>query len=103
MNSIRPKALIIGHSFVRRLRSDLERNFDARADIHFGLDQSMDVFLYGVGGLTVSQLRGRCSRPVRDVSPDIVLLEIGTNDLGIFHQKSWAPTSMIWLNSLIPL
>ena len=82
MNSIRPKALIIGHSFVRRLRSDLERYFDARADIHFGLDQSMDVFLYGVGGLTVSQLRGRCSRQVRDVSPDIVLLEIGTNDLG---------------------
>ena len=42
----------------------------------------MDVFLHGVGGLTVSQLCGRCSRPVRDVSPDIVLLEIGTNDLG---------------------
>ena len=82
MNSIRPKALIIGHSFVRRLNSDLERNFDPRADIHFGLDQSMDVFLQDIGGLTVSQLRGRCSRPVRDVSPDILLLEIGTNDLG---------------------
>ena len=43
MNSIRPKALIIGHSFVRRLTSDLERNFDARADIRFGLDQRKNI------------------------------------------------------------
>ena len=32
-----PSVLILGHSFVRRLSSDLRSNFDARAAKHFNL------------------------------------------------------------------
>ena len=82
-NSVGPKALIIGHSFVRRLKDDLLRNFDSRASLDFGLDRSMEVLLHGVGGLRVTQLRLIIiSQKVRDLSSDAVLLEIGTNDLG---------------------
>ena len=81
-NSVRPKALIIGHSFVRRLKDDLLRNFDSRASLDLGLDQSMEVLLHGVGVLRVTQLRRIISQKVRELSPDAVLLEIGTNDLG---------------------
>ena len=77
-----PKALIIGHSFVCRLKDDLLRNFDSRASLDFGLDRSMEVLLHGVAGLRVTQLRRIISQKVRDLSPDAVLLEIGTNDLG---------------------
>ena len=45
-NSVRPKALIIGHSFVRRLKDDLLRNFDSRASLDFGVDRSMEVLLW---------------------------------------------------------
>ena len=76
-NSVRPKALIIGHSFVRRLKDDLLRNFDSRASLDFGLDRSMEVLLHGVGGLRVTQLRRIISQKVRHLSPDV-----GTNDLG---------------------
>ena len=44
-NSVRPKALIIGHSFVRRLKDDLLRNFDSRTSLDFGLDRNMEVFV----------------------------------------------------------
>ena len=81
-NSVRPKALIIGHSFVRRLKDDLLRHFDSRASLDFGLDRSMEVLVHGVGGLRVTQLRHIISQKVRNLSPDAVLLEIGTNDLG---------------------
>ena len=81
-NSVRPKALIIGHSFVRRLKDDLLGNSDSRASLDFGLDQSMEVLLHGVGGRRVTQLRRIISQKVRDLSPDAELLEIGTNDLG---------------------
>ena len=102
-NSVCPKALIIGHSFVRRLKDDLLRNFDSCASLDFGLDQSMEVLLHGVGGLRVTQLHRIISQKVRDLSPDDVLLEIGTNDLVLFHPKLWAPTLMILSNIYISL
>ena len=37
MASSPPTVLILGHSFVRRLSSDLRSNFDARAAKHFNL------------------------------------------------------------------
>jgi len=86
-NSVRPKALVIGHSFVRRLKDDLLRNFDSRASLDFGLDRSMEVLLHGVRGLRVTQLRRIISQKVRDLSPDAVLLEIATNDLGSISPK----------------
>ena len=76
-----PHALILGHSFVRRLRHDLETSFDSRANISFNLLGTASVFMHGVGGRTVPNLRAFDLHEVKRLSPDIVILELGTNDL----------------------
>ena len=76
-----PKALILGHSFVRRLKCDLELGFDSRAAYDFRLRGIASVHLHGVGGRTVQTLQENDLHVVRDLAPDIVILEIGTNDL----------------------
>ena len=76
-----PLALILGHSFVRRLRHDLETSFDSRANISFNLLGTASVYMHGVGGRTVPNLRAFDLHEVKRLSPDIVILELGTNDL----------------------
>jgi len=58
-------ALVLGHSFVKRLRRDLLSKFDPRADINFNLAGT--VFLLGVCGRNVATLVVRSShgRPDR--------------------------------------
>lgn len=81
MAAVVPKALILGHSFVRRLKRDLELGFDPRAAYDFGLRGTASVHLHGVGGRIVQTLQENDLPVVRDIAPDIVILEIGTNDL----------------------
>ena len=76
-----PSVLILGHSFVRRLRRDLENGFDCRADASFNLQGRASVHLFGVGGRTVEKLLRHDLHVVSALTPDIVILEIGTNDL----------------------
>lgn len=76
-----PKVLILGHSFVRRLQSDLRSNFDTRASVDFGFRGTTTVYMHGIGGRTVSKLQKHDLSVVSSLSPDIVILEIGTNDL----------------------
>ena len=76
-----PKALILGHSFVRRLKRDLDLGFDPRAASDFNLRGTASVHLHGVGGRTMQTLQANDLHVVRDLAPDIVILEIGTNDL----------------------
>ena len=80
MTSSVPSVLVLGHSFIRRLRDDLRSHFDSRADDTFGLSHDANVHLHGVGGLTVKRLC--CDLGiVSSLSPQEVILEIGTNDL----------------------
>jgi lysophospholipase L1-like esterase len=85
MQSNIPRALIVGHSFVKRLQRDLHRKFDARANINFKLNHSVKVTLHGIGGQTVTQLHQELERIVAqdrgDSQPSIIVIEIGTNDL----------------------
>lgn len=81
MAKVVPNALILGHSFVRRLKRDLELGFDPRAASDFNLRGTASVHLHGVGGRTVQTLEENDLHVVRDLAPDIVILEIGTNDL----------------------
>ena len=74
--------LIAGHSFVKRLHSDLQRKFDLRAAVDFNLTQTATVSLHGISGLTVRRL----ARKLRLLfahhpPPRVIILEIGTNDL----------------------
>ena len=80
MASSVPSVLVLGHSFIRRLRDDLRLHFDSRADDTFGLSDDAIVHLHGVGGLTVARLR-RDLGMVSSLSPQVVILELGTNDL----------------------
>ena len=57
MASSLPSVLLLGHSFIRRLRDGLRLHFDSRADDTFGLSDDATVHLHGVGGLTVAKLR----------------------------------------------
>jgi len=77
-----PNVLIVGHSFVKRLHSDLQCKFDLRAAVDFNLAQTSTVSLHGIGGLTVLRLAQElrllfASEPL----PGVVIFEIGTNDL----------------------
>ena len=83
MSSAVPNVLILGHSFVKRLQSDLKATFDARADCTFHLEGTATVHLFGVGGRTVPKLRQYDLHVVQRLAPDVVLLEIGTNDLSV--------------------
>ena len=72
--------MILGHSFVRRLQSDLSRNFDQRASIDFKVDEC-SVRLFGTGGRTIKKVRQHDMRLIEKFDPDIIILELGTNDL----------------------
>jgi len=80
MASCVPKVMILGHSFVRRLQNDLDRNFDSRAQRDFNLEGTK-VRLFGVGGRTVEKVKKLDLSSVARYTPDVVILEIGTNDL----------------------
>ena len=63
--------LIMGHSFVRRLSSDLKSNFHARAVEHFYLWGDALIHLHGVGGRTVETLRLYNLGAVSALKPDV--------------------------------
>ena len=73
--------LIFCHSFVRRLSSDIRSNFDARAAELFDLLGDASIHLHGLGGRTVKTLHRYDLGAVSALKPDVVILEIGTNDL----------------------
>ena len=77
-----PSVLFAGHSFVKRLHSDLQWKFYFRAALDFNLTPTATVSFHGVGGLTVPRL----ARELRllfshQPPPRVIILEIGTNDL----------------------
>ena len=76
-----PKVLVLGHSFVKRLKRHIEAGSDVRPRDHFDLANSARVFLHGVGGRTVSAIRRHDMAALRRISPDLLVLEVGTNDL----------------------
>ena len=78
--SVSTKVLILGHSLVRRLATDLRRECVDRAVETFNVS-GVDVRLYGVGGRTVQKLQDYDLRQVAKCKSDIFLLEIGANDL----------------------
>ena len=81
MSGCVPTILLLGHSFVRRLRDDLEAHFDLRAAPNFHLPESGNVSLLGTGGRTVDKVLKYDLSWVKKYKPDIVILEMGTNDL----------------------
>ena len=81
MSSGVPSVLILGRSFVKRLKRDLRSDFDPPADGNFKLGGTVSVHLHGVGGRTVAKLRSFDLHVVERIAHDVLILEIGTNDL----------------------
>jgi len=73
-----PRILVLGHSFIHRLQA-----FIVRSNLipnNFSLDSAV-IRLYGVGGRTVAKVVAYDLDVVRSFKPDIVILQLGTNDL----------------------
>ena len=63
--------------FVRRLCTDLLARFDERAAINFDLQGTADINMYGVGDRTIPKLIKFDLGVVSNISPTIIILEIG--------------------------
>ena len=81
MSSNLPRVTVWSHSFVKRLHADLERGFHPQACSDFALDRTACVSLFGRGGRTIPKLWSHDLHVISRSPPDIVILEIGTNDL----------------------
>ena len=81
MSSGVQSVFILGHSFVKHLKRDLRAHFDPWADGNFKRGGTVSVHLCCVGGHTVAKLRSSDLQVVERIAPDVLILEIGTNDL----------------------
>ena len=73
------RVLILGHSLIRRLREYIGSNADLDVSLHI-LD-GIALKWHGVGGRTVLKTVQFDLSVVELFKPDIVILQLGTNDL----------------------
>ena len=79
--------VILGLSFVRRLKCDLNAAFNSRTNTNFELSQSASIHLHGVVGRTVEKLKKFDLSVIETFKPNILLLEIGTNCLSRLNRR----------------
>ena len=76
-----PQVVILGHSFIRRLHEYLV--FYGGFFFNMGLDYSQaNVHMLYRGGMTVKEARFEYLHAIMAHEPDIVYIELGTNDRG---------------------
>ena len=74
--------LILGHSFVRRLKEFVRsRTQENKDSLDFNLTQRCVVSILGIGGRTVDKIVRHDLHNIRQMAPEIVILQIGSNDL----------------------
>jgi len=66
---------------VKRLKNDILQRTQRQFSTDFNINSAAKVHIHGVGGRTVPKLWKHDLCVVKRVSPHIVMLEIGTNDL----------------------
>ena len=74
-----PKILILGHSFIRRLDNFVAAN--PNLDHNLSLGNVAKFKWHGVGGRTVANTVRYDLPVIAPFAPDIVILQLGTNDL----------------------
>jgi hypothetical protein len=82
-----PKVLVFAHSFVRRLHRDLMTQFDMRPALNFNL-ADVSIKLHGIGGQTVDKLLKYDFGYVQKFQPNIVIFEVGANDLPLMKPET---------------
>lgn len=79
-----PRVLIIGSSFIRRLRDYSARMGSKKVNPELGLGDQLQVFWVGVSGATVESLDSDKSAMrwvFTQVKPQVVVVQLGSNDL----------------------
>ena len=79
--SHKPQVLVMDHSFVHRFHTFLAQGVDRRVTVDLNLSRSAHVNYHGVGGRTVDKLNKFDLSEVACLTPEIVILEQGLNDL----------------------
>ena len=79
--SRKPQVLVMGHSFVHRFHTFFAQGADRRVRLDLNLSRSAHVNYHGVGGRTVDKLNKFNLSEVVCLKPEIVILELGSNDL----------------------
>ena len=78
--------LVMGDSFVRRLKEFARRKFGENDNLGFQFHMA-NVSWYGVGGLTIDRFRHHHMQNVFNVRPDILFIQLGSNDLADAHKS----------------
>ena len=73
------RVLIIGHSFVHRLKAFVQKKRHMQA--FSSLRGMADIYFHGVGGRTIAKFRKFDFNVVRQLVPDVIIVEFGSNDL----------------------
>jgi len=74
------RVLIIGHSFIRRLHQFARLNNSSDCDMNISPDQAT-IKWHGIGGRTIPKTIRHDLHVVESFRPDIVIVQLGTNDL----------------------
>ena len=75
------RILILGHSFIRRLHVFLRQNFNEVFARNLHIDGDLSIKWHGIGGRTISKVIRHDLGIVETFSPEIVVIQLGTNDL----------------------
>ena len=73
--------LILGHLFIRRLDDFLLCNFNTKIATNLSLEGDLVIRWHGIGGRTISKTKAYDLHIVEEFAPNIVILQLGTNDL----------------------
>ena len=76
------RVLILGHSFIGRLRDHITSSQDSRFNAKFGI-LTLELFCkwHGVGGPTIAKVVRYDLSVVKEFGPDIIIVQLGSNDL----------------------
>ena len=74
---MKPNVALVGHSFVRRFKDSLDRARCSYKNQLNVFDSAGSIYLYGKGGALTDQILSK----FEPKSTDILMLDIGTNDL----------------------
>ena len=74
------RVLVLGHSFIHHLHTFLLRNLDAQIATSLSLPGDL-IRWHGIGGRTVFKTISFDLHVVEEFAPNIVILQLGTNDL----------------------
>ena len=75
------RIFILGHSFIRRLHVFLRQNFNEVFARNLHIDGDLSIKWHGIGGRTISKVIRHDLGIVEKFAPEIVVIQLGTNDL----------------------